>query len=88
MASFARAPEGFALLLTGIVLLIIGIYTSSASESFSEIAETVGADITYLMEAVRILKGLGNIQFWAIIAYLAIIALIILAVISRVFSGS
>lgn len=88
IASFARAQEGFALLLTGAVLLVIGIYTSSASKSFSEIAETVRANITHLMEALRILKSLYNIQLWLIIAYLVFIALIILAVIFRVFSGS
>ncbi|MGH8066493.1 MAG: hypothetical protein ACRERE_14900 [Candidatus Entotheonellia bacterium] len=88
IASFARAQEGFALLSTGVVLLVIGIYTSSASKSFSEISETVRADITHLMEVVRTLKGLYNIQSWLIIAYLVIIALIILAVIFRVFSGS
>jgi hypothetical protein len=85
---FARGHEGYALLLTGILLSVIGFYTASASKSFSDIVQTVGADITHLMEAVRTLKSLYNIQFWLVIAYLIIIGLIILAAIFRAFSSS
>ena len=60
---FARGQEGYALLLTGILLLVIGFYTINASKSFSDIVQTVGADITHLMEAVHTLKSLYNIQF-------------------------
>jgi hypothetical protein len=82
---FARGHEGYALLLTGILLLVIGFYTISASKSFSDIVQTVGADITHLMEAVRTLRSLYNIQFWLVIAYSIIISLLILAAIFRSF---
>jgi hypothetical protein len=88
VASFVRAQEGFALLLTGVLLLVIGIYTSSASKSFSDIVNTIGADITHLMEAVRTLKSLYNVQFWLMIAYLIIIGLVILVAIFGVFFSS
>jgi hypothetical protein len=82
---FARGHEGYALLLTGILLLVIGFYTISASKSFSDIVQTVGADITHLMEAVHTLKTLYNIQFWVVMAYSIIIGLLILAAIFRAF---
>jgi hypothetical protein len=82
---FARGQEGYALLLTGILLLVIGFYTINASKSFSDIVQTVGADITHLMEAVHTLKSLYNIQFWLVIAYSIIIGLLILAAIFRSF---
>ena len=85
---FARGDEGYALLLTGVLLLVIGFYTISASKSFSDIVQTVGADITHLMEAVRTLKSLYNIQFWLVIAYLVIIGLLLLVVVFRTFLGS
>jgi hypothetical protein len=82
---FARGHEGYALLLTGILLLVIGFYTINASKSFSDIVQTVGADITHLMEAVHTLKSLYNIQFWLVMAYSIIIGLLILAAIFRAF---
>jgi hypothetical protein len=85
IVAFARGYEGYALLLTGILLLVIGFYTISASKSFSDIVQTVGADITHLMEAVRTLRSLYNIQFWLVIAYSIIISLLILAAIFRSF---
>jgi hypothetical protein len=85
---FARGEEGYALLLTGVLLLVIGFYTISASKSFSDVVQTVGADITHLMEAVRTLKSLYNIQFWLVIAYLIIIGLLLLAAIFRALLGS
>jgi hypothetical protein len=88
IASFANAQEGFALILTAVLFVVIGIYTYSASKSFLEIVETTGADITHLMEAVSSLKSLYNIQFWLIIAYLVIIGIIVLIAIFAAFLGS
>jgi hypothetical protein len=85
IVAFARGHEGYALLLTGILLLVIGFYTISASKSFSDIVQTAGADITHLMEAVHTLKTLYNIQFWVVMAYSIIIGLLILAAIFRSF---
>jgi hypothetical protein len=87
IAAFARGQEGFALLLTAVLLIVIGIYTASAAKSFSDIVETAGADITHLMEAVRTLKSLYNIQFWLIIVYLVIMGIVILMAIFRAFSA-
>ena len=88
IVAFARGHEGYPLLLTAALLLVIGFYTTSASKSFSDIVQTVGADITHLMDAVRTLKSLYNVQFWLVIAYLVIIGLILLAGIFRALMGS
>jgi hypothetical protein len=88
IALFAKSQEPFALLLAGVVLLVVGLYTSSASKSFSDIVTTTGADITHLIEAVQTLKSLYNIQFWLIMAYVIIVGLVILAAIFRAFSSS
>ena len=88
IVAFARGQEGFALLLTAVLLIVIGIYTASAAKSFSDIVETAGADIPHLMEAVRTLKSLYNIQFWLIVAYLVIMAIVILMALFRAFSAS
>jgi hypothetical protein len=85
IVAFTIGHEGYALLLTGVLLLVIGFYTISASKSFSDIVQTAGADITHLMEAIRTLKSLYNIQFWLVIAYLIIIGLLIIAAIFRTF---
>ena len=88
IVAFTRGHEGYALLLTGVLLLVIGLYTISASKSFSDIVQTAGADITHLTEAIRTLKSLYNIQFWLVISYLIIIGLLIIAAIFRTFLGS
>lgn len=78
ITAFARGREGFALTLTAVLLVVTGLYTYSASRGFSKIVQTIGADITHLMEAVTSLKSLYNIQFWLIIAYLIIIGIVLL----------
>jgi hypothetical protein len=87
IALFARRQEGYALALTAVLLFVVGLYTYNASRGFSKIVTTVGADITHLMEAIWSLKSLYNIQFWLIMAYLIIIALIILVIIFGAFFG-
>jgi hypothetical protein len=88
IALFARREEVFVLVLTAVLLFVVGLYTYNASRGFSEIVTTVGADITHLMEAVWSLKSLYNIQFWLIMTYLFIIALIVLIIIFGTFFGS
>ena len=78
ITAFARGQEGFALIFTAVLLVVMGLYTYSASRGFSKIVQTIGADITHLMEAVTSLKSLYNIQFWLIITYLIIIGIILL----------
>jgi hypothetical protein len=78
ITAFARGREGVALIFTAVLLVAIGLYTYIASRGFSKIVETVGADITHLMEAVTSLKSLYNIQFWLIIVYLIIIGIVLL----------
>jgi hypothetical protein len=69
-------------ILQGIISIIIGIWTTKASESFQKIVDTQGNDISYLLGALDQLKKLFSLQYWtyligAIIVIITIISILI-----------
>jgi hypothetical protein len=62
-------------LITGIVQIIIGVWTNKAASAFQQIVNTQGNDIENLMGALGELRKLYSLQYW-----LLLIALIFLAI--------
>jgi hypothetical protein len=54
--------------LMGGLYIFIGIWTKSAAESIQNIVNTEGNDIDHLMNAVKDLNKLYNLQKWGLIA--------------------
>ncbi len=63
----------------GAVLLLIGFWSARAGREFLQVTETRGADIPHLMSALRELRKLYDLQFWALVILAALIALALLA---------
>ena len=51
-------------IVQGLISIIIGIWTTKASESFQKIVDTQGNDISYLLGALDQLKKLFSLQYW------------------------
>ena len=69
-------------IVQGLISIIIGIWTTKASESFQKIVDTQGNDISYLLGALDQLKKLFSLQYWtyligAIIVIITIISILI-----------
>lgn len=71
-------------ILQGIISIIIGIWTSKASESFQKIVDTQGNDISYLLGALDQLKKLFSLQYWT---YLIGVIIVIITIISILIFG-
>lgn len=67
--------EGISIIITGIINLIIGFWTSQAASSFRLVAKTKGHDIGNLMNALKQLKKLYALQYWLLIIALVIFAI-------------
>jgi hypothetical protein len=61
--------------ITGVLYVLIGVWTRSAGQSLRSIVDTEGNDISHLMDAIGNLGKLYLLQKWLVI--LAIIALAI-----------
>jgi hypothetical protein len=71
-------------IVQGIISIVIGIWTTKASESFQKIVDTQGNDISYLLGALDQLKKLFSLQYWtyllgAIIVVISILFAVIFA---------
>ena len=66
-------------IVQGLISIIIGIWTTKASESFQKIVDTQGNDISYLLGALDQLKKLFSLQYWT---YLIGTILVIITIIS------
>lgn len=76
-AGFTGASQGsfdLSSIIQGVLLLLIGIWTRNAAQSFKRVVNTTGADIENLVGALGELRKLYTLQYW-----LTIIALIFLA---------
>ncbi len=68
--------EGFGLVISGVVQLLIGIWTNRAASSFLQVAQTRGNDIDNLMEALKQLRRLYSLQYWLLIVALVIFGIV------------
>jgi len=68
--------EGFGLVISGVVQLLIGMWTNRAASSFLQVAQTRGNDIDNLMEALKQLRRLYSLQYWLLIVALVIFAIV------------
>jgi hypothetical protein len=66
-------------IVQGLISIVIGIWTTKASESFQKIVDTQGNDISYLLGALDQLKKLFSLQYWT---YLIGTILVIITIIS------
>ena len=60
------------------MLILIGVWTNSASSSFKMIVQTEGQDIMHLMSALGQLRKLYNLQFWLLVVGLALVVIFFL----------
>jgi hypothetical protein len=68
--------EGFKLVISGVVQLLIGIWTNRAASSFLQVTQTRGNDIDNLMEALKQLRRLYSLQYWLLIVALVIFGIV------------
>lgn len=77
---------GFSSIVSGIVYLVIGLWTNKAASSFKMIVETQGNDIENLMGALGELRKLYRLQYWLLIIALVFIVIgLVLAIVGGVF---
>lgn len=77
---------GIGNLISGVVQIIIGVWTNKAATAFQRIVETQGNDIENLMGALGELRKLYVLQYWLLILTLVFVALaIVLVVVSGPF---
>jgi hypothetical protein len=81
---FALRNGGVGSIISGVVQVIIGVWTSKAASAFKLIVETQGNDIENLMGALGELRKLYALQYWALIIAIvfAVIGLIFAIVLS------
>jgi hypothetical protein len=61
--------------ISGVVTLLIGLWTRKASSAFRQIVATGGQDISNLMAALAQLRKLYSLQYWLILIVLGVIVL-------------
>lgn len=66
---------GFAGVVQGVILLIVGFWTTNASKAFQSIVNTEGNDIENLMGALGELRKLYTLQYWLMIISLVFMAI-------------
>ena len=69
-------------IISGVISIIVGVWTINASKFFQKIVDTTGSDMSNLMSALTELKKLYGLQYWTqifgiILAVLLIIFLIL-----------
>lgn len=72
---FTLRGGGISNIITGVVLIIIGVWTNKAASSFKLIVNTQGNDIENLMGALGELRKLYTLQYWLLILSLIFAAL-------------
>ncbi|MFB2937687.1 DUF5362 family protein [Aerosakkonemataceae cyanobacterium BLCC-F154] len=66
---------GLGAIINGVVYILIGVWTNSASSAFRRIVETSGSDIENLMGALGELRKLYTLQYWLLIIALVFTAI-------------
>ena len=66
---------GLGAIINGVVYILIGVWTNSASAAFLRIVDTQGNDIENLMGALGELRKLYTLQYWLLIVALIFIAI-------------
>lgn len=66
----------------GAILLLIGFWSIRASGQFLRVVRTEGADISHLMDGLREIRKLYELQFWAFVVLSAMVALALFAVLA------
>lgn len=80
---FTFLRGGISNIITGVVQIIIGVWTNKAASSFKLIVNTQGNDIENLMGALGELRKLYTLQYWLLILSLIFAALgLVLALVS------
>ncbi len=69
-------------IISGVISIIVGVWTINASKFFQKIVDTTGNDMSNLMSALTELKKLYGLQYWTqifgiILAILLIIFLVL-----------
>ncbi len=78
---FAIRAGGFGNIISGIVQVVIGVWTKNAASAFHRIVQTQGNDIENLMGALGELRKLYVLQYWALIITLIFVAIGLVAAI-------
>lgn len=85
---FALFRGGIGNIISGVVQIIIGVWTKKAASSFNRIVDTQGNDIENLMGALGELRKLYTLQYWLLIISLVFLAIgLLLAIFSGAFFG-
>jgi hypothetical protein len=77
---------GIANIITGVVQIVIGVWTNKAATAFKRIVDTEGNDIENLMGALGELRKLYHLQYWLLILTFIFAALGVLLAIVAGFS--
>jgi hypothetical protein len=85
---FTLFRGGIGNIISGVVQIIIGVWTNKAASSFKRIVDTQGNDIENLMGALGELRKLYTLQYWLLIISLVFLAIgLLLAIFSGAFFG-
>lgn len=85
---FTLFRGGIGNIISGVVQIIIGVWTKKAASSFNRIVDTQGNDIENLMGALGELRKLYTLQYWLLIISLVFLAIgLLLAIFSGAFFG-
>jgi len=75
LSSFFGEKSG---IISGVISIIVGVWTINASKFFQKIVDTTGNDITNLMNALAELKKLYGLQYWTQIFGIILAILLVL----------
>lgn len=70
-------------IISGVVQIVIGFWTSKAASSFQRIVDTQGSDMENLMGALGELRKLYTLQYWLIL--IAVIFVAVALIIALIF---
>ncbi len=80
-----RDSRDFSLACFGIMQLLIGAWTRAAGAEFQRVAETHGADISHLMNALVDLRKLYTFQYWLAILMIVLVVITVVLAVTRVW---
>lgn len=86
-AAFSQGTFDFSSIVNGVLLLLIGLWTRKAAQSFSRVVNTTGTDIENMMGALGELRKLYTLQYWLIIIVLIFLAIALLLALVATISG-
>jgi len=93
IALFTAKTNGFSNinisgLVQGIFLLVTGLWTRNAAQSFKRVVNTTGSDIENILGALGELRKLYTLQYWFMILTLIALAVILIVGLIAVIFGS